>query len=248
MKNTIIPIIGLMLAAPFAANAATFVVAPHAGSYSVGDTITLTVSVDPTGGSALYTSMLDARFSPDTLQVESFTLNDALLPLKEPGYDAIDNAAGILTKTGGYTGGIQSVSPFGTIVLRAKSAGTGTFSVGSGSMLLAANGSNQFTGAQSLSFTITPAAPASAAPAVPAATKLSSLNPERSASAGTVLATTSAATSTTAAIPDQLASVAAFVLSHALILWTLGILGILLGGSLFLNRRKSRVAEKEAGK
>ncbi len=154
MKKIMSLMFVLSLAMPFAASAATFIVSPSSGSYSVGDTIVLTVSANPTG-STIYTAMLDARFSADTLEVASFTLNDSLLALKQSGYDALNNASGILTKTGGYTGGITSASSFGVIVLRAKAAGTGSFTVADSSKLLDANNTDQQSGAQTASFAIT---------------------------------------------------------------------------------------------
>lgn len=153
MKKIISFVFGLALALPVAASAASFVVNPSSGSYKVGDTITLSVSANPSG-STIYTAMLDARFSASTLEVVSFTLNDALLPLKQGGYDALDNTNGILTKTGGYTGGITTSGSFGTIVLRAKALGTGTVTVADTSKLLDSNNADQQSGAQTNSYTI----------------------------------------------------------------------------------------------
>lgn len=146
-------VISAVFALPVVASAASFVVAPSTGSYKVGDTVTLNISVNPSG-STVYTAMLDARFSSDTFEVVSFTLNDSLLPLKQSGYDALNNASGILTKTGGYTGGITTTSPFGTVVLRAKTAGTGTLTVADSSKLLDGNNADQQAGSQTNSFTI----------------------------------------------------------------------------------------------
>ena len=153
MKKSLIFITSLIFVLPFAASAASFVVTPNSGTYSVGDTITLNISVDPTPG-AVFTAMLDATLTPSIFEVKSFTLNDTMLPLKMPGYDAINNTAGALIKTGGYPGGARSATPFGTLVLRAKGSGVGTFTINSGSKLLAADNHNQQVGTQTVSFTI----------------------------------------------------------------------------------------------
>jgi hypothetical protein len=147
----------LMFVIPFVANAASFVISPSSGSYTVGDTITLHISVDP-AGSNIYAAMLDAKFSPATFEVVSFTLNDSVLAMKQAG-DSIDNTNGVLVKTGGYTGGINSVTPFGTLVLRAKASGTGTFTANNTSKLLDSNNTNQQGGSQTASFAISNPAP-----------------------------------------------------------------------------------------
>lgn len=158
MKKLSILIAGLSFLFPAIASAATFVVTPSSGSYTAGNTITLNISVNP-AGSTIYTAMLDARFSPSNFEVVSFTLNDALLPLKSSGYDALDNAGGVITKTGGYTGGITSTTAFGTLVLRAKTSGTGTFTVADSSKLLDGNSADQQAGTQTFSYVIAQATP-----------------------------------------------------------------------------------------
>jgi hypothetical protein len=153
MKKFSILITGLLFAIPLAASAATFNVSPSSGSYNTGDTVTLNVSVNP-AGSTIYTAMLDARFSPANFEVVSFTLNDALLPLKQSGYDALDNTNGILTKTGGYTGGLSSTASFGTVVLKAKNTGSATFTIADSSKLLDGNNADQQSGTQTATFSI----------------------------------------------------------------------------------------------
>jgi hypothetical protein len=155
MKKIILA--SLMFALPFVANAASFVISPSSGSYTVGDNVTLHISVDP-AGSNIYAAMLDAKFSSATFEVMSFTLNDSMLAMKQAG-DSIDNTNGVLVKTGGYTGGIISVTPFGTVVLKAKASGTGTFTANSTSKLLDSNNTNQQSGSQTASFTIANPAP-----------------------------------------------------------------------------------------
>jgi hypothetical protein len=160
MKKSLALLIAVF-ALPFIASAATFTVSPASGSYTAGDTVTLSIGVNPQG-SSIYTAMLDARFSSDTFEVLSFTLSDALLPLKASGYDALNNQNGVLTKTGGYTGGITSSAAFGTVVLRAKKSGTATFTIADSSKLLDSNNADQQSGTQNLTYAIS--APSSPQP------------------------------------------------------------------------------------
>ena len=152
MKKLTAFVLGLSFFFPLAASAASFVVSPASGSYTTGKTVTLYVSVNP-AGATIYTAMLDARFSPETFEVVSFTLNDALLPLKQSGYDALNNTTGVLTKTGGFTG-ITSTASFGTVVLRAKASGSGTFTIADSSKLLDGSNADQQSGAQTITYNI----------------------------------------------------------------------------------------------
>lgn len=138
---------------PLVVSAATFTVSPNKTSYKTGDNIVLNISVNPEN-STVYTAMFDASFSSSTLDVLSFSLNDNMLPLKQPGYDAQDNLNGILTKTGGYPGGINSNTSFGTLVLRAKKEGVGSLTILDSSKLLDVGNVDRQTGSQTLSFNI----------------------------------------------------------------------------------------------
>ena len=226
-----------MFASPAFANAASFVVAPSSGSYKAGDTITLNISVNP-AGSTIYTAMLDARFSPSTFQVVSFTLNDALLPLKTAGYDALDNNAGVLTKTGGYTGGITTTSSFGTLVLRAKTSGTGTFTIADSSKLLDGNNTNQQSGAQTLTYTIASVpAPQTTSTATPKPTQTASA--QKPAVQSSKAATSSAETQKVAeATSSQAAAVATSGIGATM--WLLVVLAILVafGAGYFAGFRR----------
>lgn len=153
MKKIITLLIGLTLTLPIVASAASFAVTSSTTTYKVGDAITVNVSVNP-APSTNYTAMFDASFSTDTLEVVSFTMNDKMLALRQTGYDALDNSKGLLIKTGGYPGGINSLSPFGTLVLRAKKEGVGTLTVNDNSKLLNANNVDEQIGSQVISFNI----------------------------------------------------------------------------------------------
>lgn len=146
-------IIAGLLVLPLFSEAASFIVAPSSGNYEVNDIITLNLSVDP-AGDTIYTAMLDASFSPSTFEVVSFTMNDSMLAMKQPGYDSLNNSSGAIIKTGGYAGGMNSSTSFGRLTLRAKEAGTASFTINSTSKLLDSNNANKNSGAKSVSFTI----------------------------------------------------------------------------------------------
>ncbi|HEY4473623.1 MAG TPA: hypothetical protein VI957_00480 [Candidatus Paceibacterota bacterium] len=153
MKKIYALIIGLVLSAPLGVSAASFVITPSTGTYAAGSIITVSISVNPES-STVYTAMLDVRFPVGVFEVISFKMNDVLLPITQSGYDTVDNSNGILTKTGGYTGGLSSTALFGTLMLRAKSAGAGTLAVVDSSKLLDSNNVDLQSGTQSVSFII----------------------------------------------------------------------------------------------
>ena len=229
MKKLTAFVLGLSFFFPLAASAASFVVSPASGSYTAGNTITLQVSVNP-AGSTIYTAMLDARFSPETFEVVSFTLNDALLPLKQSGYDALNNTTGVLTKTGGFTG-ITSTASFGTVVLRAKSSGTGTFTVADSSKLLDGSNADQQSGNQTMTYSI------AAAPIVKSAQN-TTVKPAPTKTVTSIKAATSS-TKTTEATSSQVAAVATAggIGSTAWILTLLAVL-VAFGAGYFVGIRR----------
>ena len=241
MKKIVSFVFGLSFLLPVVASAASFVVTPSGGSYTVGDSIVLTVSANP-AGSTIYTAMLDARFSPGTLEVSSFTLNDSLLPLKQSGYDALDNANGILTKTGGFTGGITTTAPFGVVVLRAKAAGTGTFTVADSSKLLDSNNADQQSGTQTASFTIAAKPVVQTAPAQTTQTpSQSTTKPPAETKQPTTKSTTVANAAETPATSTQVAAAATTGISPTLvwILWLLSVIAAF-GAGYYVRSLKSR--------
>ena len=200
MKKIYALIIGLVLITPLGVSAASFVITPSTGTYNLGSVITVSVSVNP-AGSTIYTTMLDARFPVDIFEVISFKMNDALLPITQSGYNAIDNSNGILTKTGGYTGGISSTALFGTIVLRAKNSGTGTLTIVDSSKLLDSNNADLQSGTQSVSFIIAAKTPSAETP--------KTITPVTPATAPVVATTTPTSTAETIDESNQVAAVAA---------------------------------------
>jgi len=241
MKRIALFVASIIFVFPIAVNAASFVVTPASGSYNVGDIITLSVSANP-AGSTIYTAMLDARFSASTLEVVSFTLNDALLPLKQSGYDALDNTNGILTKTGGYTGGITTSGSFGTVVFRAKAAGTGTVTVADTSKLLDSNNTDQESGTQTSSYTIVAKPEPQTVPAPQTATQTTNKQEapaivKTSAPKATTVATANA--TETPATSTQVAAAGATGM-NTILLWVLAIIGLIVafGTGYFAGFRK----------
>lgn len=147
MKKTqsiFILLIGIVLIAPLSVFAATgFSIIPASGNYDTGQIFSVSIFVNPQGED-VYTTKVELKYPASLLTVESFSFNDAWLQLKQPGYDLIDNAGGTLIKTAGYLGGLSSQAKLGTVVFRAKSAGSATISIGSNSMVLDANNDDVF--------------------------------------------------------------------------------------------------------
>lgn len=209
---------------PLVTNAASFVVTPDTGVYKAGDIVALTISVNPEGNT-IYTAMLDASFSRATLEIISFSLNDQLLPLRASGYETLDNVNGVLRKTGGYTGGITSLTTFGTIQARVKNSGTATFMITDNSQLLDVNNVDQQRGTQTFSYeikTVTRTTPGKTTPvksAVPTKTQEENLPTVTTREEEIPVTITSKASSTqTAAIGDS-------GTGNNLPLWAIGIIG-----------------------
>lgn len=255
MKKLSTFIIGLSLALPAFASAASFVVTPSSGSYAAGDTVTLSIAVDPAATST-YTAMLDARFSSDIFEVTSFSMNSQMILLEQPGYDAIDNTKGVLIKTGGYPGGINATTTFGTLVMRVKKDGTGTFTVNDSSKLLDSNNADQQSGNQSVSFTVaakTPDTDLVTKKSVPLEKTNTQTNtqevtkPTAQASINdtpVVIAETNKPLGSRAS--TQLAAVAEFITTNSIMFGLLGMLVLFLGYRYFVRRHKVvAVQEKE---
>ncbi len=149
----------MVLAAPaFAATTASF--SPTNIQATAGNNFAVTITVNPQGASD-YAEKLEVRYPADTLEVKSFTLANVWMALTQPGYDSIDNTAGVLVKTAGYPGGFSSSVPFGTVSFYAKKAGTGTITIGDHSLAFEASSQSALHGAPT-SFSIAAAVPAPA--------------------------------------------------------------------------------------
>jgi hypothetical protein len=86
-----------------------------------------------------YTTKMVINYPADLLEVNSFIFGENWMPLVQPGYSLIDNANGVLIKTGGYPFGYSSVVNFGTISFHAKKPGSGIVKIGSDSISYDAN-------------------------------------------------------------------------------------------------------------
>ena len=142
------------------------------------------------------------------------------MALSQPGYDSIDNTNGVMIKTAGYTGGITSLTPFGTITFAAEKSGSGTITIGNGSQAFEKNSQTAITGTGA-SFVVTAA---TIAPAVtPKASATTDLTPVTTIN-GQVVATTTAQAAVAA---TQVAAVAGAGSTNYTWLWIVLIIVVL---------------------
>lgn len=136
--------------------AADVVVAPSTGSYSVGQTFSVTVRVAP-GGQSVNAVEAALKFDPAVLSVVSVTKDGSAFSLwtTEP---AFSNTAGTVTFGGGSPAPFTATSNLITITFRAVSAGTGAVTFTSASVLAAdGRGTDVYKGSTPGSFTVTAA-------------------------------------------------------------------------------------------
>ncbi|HUC88603.1 MAG TPA: cohesin domain-containing protein [Candidatus Paceibacterota bacterium] len=117
------------------AEASSIIFTPNVINTEVGKTFTLPVVIDG-AGSNNYTVRLFLTFSPQLLEITSFSLGPNWIGVSQPGYDSIDNKQGQLIKTAGFPKGFSSTTSFGTIAFRAKGAGDSTIVVGTKTFIL----------------------------------------------------------------------------------------------------------------
>ncbi|MHB8860736.1 MAG: cohesin domain-containing protein [Minisyncoccota bacterium] len=140
--------LGVLLAFPSLASAATISLSPTSINVHPGQTFTVTVTAVPAAGEKLYTVKADLGFDPTIVQVTSFSFASGWMPLTQKGYDTTDNTGGELMKTGGYPGGVTSTTVLGTATFTAKAAGTVTVTTTGKSLALDQASKNALTGAQ----------------------------------------------------------------------------------------------------
>ncbi|MDD5060964.1 MAG: cohesin domain-containing protein [Candidatus Marinimicrobia bacterium] len=147
MKKQIFSLIlGSLVFGVMTAFAATTVsLAPVNVAVEEGQEFNLAVSVNPQSVEN-YTVKLEIKYPADTLEVGSFAFGSGWMPLAQSGYDSIDNNNGVLIKTAGYPGGINSDVSFGTIVFKAKKSGNANIQVTGNSLALDANNLNVIGG------------------------------------------------------------------------------------------------------
>ncbi len=153
---SILAIAALLIAHPAAA--ASIQLAPTVVSVTPGQTFSVTVNANPEGVK-IYTVKAIVNYPANLLEVTNFSI-DSSWPLTPPG-NSIDNASGKVTQSAGFTGGFTETKRFGTMTFRAKSAGSATISVVSGSAAYDAQSVNKIAGTQGASqVTIATPAPA----------------------------------------------------------------------------------------
>ena len=138
--------------------AGTLSLSPANVSVKQGQTFNAVVTLDPQGASN-YVAKVELKYPANLLEVKSFTLGNAWMPLSQTGYDLVDNTNGVLIKTAGYPNGLTSPATFGTVSFVAKANGTGAVTVGSNTQIFDANNANVFSGSSQIAVVINATAP-----------------------------------------------------------------------------------------
>ncbi|MFT5436631.1 MAG: hypothetical protein ACI840_001279 [Ulvibacter sp.] len=121
-----------------------------------GKTYSIPVFIDPKG-EQIFTAKIEISYPVDMIVVNSFSFNDSWIELRQPGYDLIDNANGLLIKSGGYPSGVSSKVLLGYISLRSKKSGIAELGVTDNSSVLDVNNDNILeTSNSSISLNIQP--------------------------------------------------------------------------------------------
>lgn len=235
--------LGIFASAGVAA-ASTIVLVPATVSVTKGQTIAVTINVDP-AGAKIYTVKGVVNYPADILEATSFTFTPGTpmwIPLSQPGYDSM--TAGNVTKTAGFPGGFTTTKALGTITFRAKESGTATISVSPQSVAYDAQSKNTLSGAQGSSVvTITAPVPVEPKPTTPTPTTPKPTTPTTAIQTitGQVATTAEATTSETApAAATESQAAAAGILSNNGILALIALLIVALAGGAwwyFLRRK-----------
>lgn len=135
-----------------ATGSAAINLSPTAGSYKVGQTFNLNISVDP-GTEKIDTVRANLTYPADLIEIKSFATSPAFS--YQAGSNGFNNTAGTFSWGAGTPGGIKSSGSFGTIVFTVKKAGSAQISLSNTSLALSA-GENKFNGLlASASYTLT---------------------------------------------------------------------------------------------
>lgn len=122
--------------------AAKIIMSPPSSKSMVGKLVTVNLDIDPETD-RVYTVKADIRFPSDLVSVDSWTFNKDWIGLRQPEYDSLNNSAGILVRSAGFTGGVIERKRFGTIIFKTKTEGTATISINGKSFTLDADGNNK---------------------------------------------------------------------------------------------------------
>jgi hypothetical protein len=230
--------IGTMMFAFTALAATTASITPTSVKVVAGQQFNVVVAVNPNGTSD-YAEQLQINYPASLLQVTAFNIGSNWMSLTQPGYDSVDNTNGVLIKTAGYAGGINSLTPFGTITFTAEKSGSGTITIGDGSQAFEKSGQTAITGTGA-SFVVTAATiapatvPQTSKPATTDLTPVTTIN-------GQVVATTTAQAAV-AATQVAAVDVGASGLGGSAWVWILAIVLVILIiiGVYLVSQRKKK--------
>ncbi len=142
-----------LLAAPLGAYAASLTLSASVKTVTEGDTFHVSMFIDP-ARDKIFTVKASVAYPADLLRVVSFTFGETWMALSQPGFNEIDNTAGILTKTAGYPGGFSSRTALGTITFRALKEGDAMITIRDQSSVLNAESKNILTEKGTAAFTL----------------------------------------------------------------------------------------------
>lgn len=144
----------IVFSAPLLASAqTTSILAPELTNVQLGEQFSVVVSVDAQNVTS-YAEKIKIAYPADALEVFSFTFEDSWTPLAKEGYEATDDAKGILTRTAAFPGGFTGMKKFGTIIFVAKKNAAGTIHLENGSFSYEDGGQSALSGG-SAQFSIT---------------------------------------------------------------------------------------------
>jgi len=126
---------------------------PEGTSYNVGDTFEANIVISPTEG--IYTAGIYLEYPANLLKVESFSFASTWVPLSQSEYDSVDNTNGLLIKTAGYPGGVNSPLTLGTATFRVLDSGQATIKFSSDTFALNINNANVVDSLGSSQLTLT---------------------------------------------------------------------------------------------
>ncbi len=146
-KNLLICLLTMFIAVAIyshTAVAAKILFSPESSKSTVGKTVTLNIDIDP-GNDRLYTVRADIRFPSNMLSVDTWNFNKDWWALRQLDSDSLDNNAGTLVRSAGFTGGVIERKRFGTLTFKTKAEGTATITVNGKSYILDADGANKLS-------------------------------------------------------------------------------------------------------
>lgn len=113
---------------------------PQGTEYEPGNTFTANINISP--DEKIYTAGIQLSYPANLLKVNSFEFASGWMALTQAGYDSIDNTEGLLIKTAGRGGGIDSFKKLGTVTFETLNKGEATIQLTSDSLALGAGNTN----------------------------------------------------------------------------------------------------------